>query len=66
LRRCREAGLIPAGGPGRNGIAAARITVRNAALLLIALAVPVDPIQAPDAARQIAKFRLRARDYSQI
>src|SRR4051794_19510916 len=37
-RRLREAGLLPGGGPGRDGVASAELTPRQTALLLIALA----------------------------
>lgn len=66
LRRCREAGLIPAGGPGRGGVNSARLTPRDAARALIALSVPCDPIHAPAEAKRIGNFRLRAIDFTHV
>jgi hypothetical protein len=62
LRRCREAGLIPAGRRGRNGVGSARLTVHQVALLAIALAAPVVPLAVAEATVWIADFRLRALD----
>ena len=63
IRRCREAGLLPAGKSGWNGVSA-QVTTKEAALLLIALAAPGAPIDAPAEAERIGDFRLRARDHS--
>jgi hypothetical protein len=62
IRRCRETGLIAAGAAGRCG--SARLTAHDAALLLVALAVPCDPIDAPDEAQRIAAFTLCAVDFA--
>src|SRR5205807_9321745 len=64
LRRMREAMLLPAGAPGRGGARSAEIDVRQAALILIALAVPADPIEAPAEAGRIGRFGLRAYDHT--
>jgi hypothetical protein len=60
LLRLREAGTLPAGTCGRAG--SAEITVRHAALALIALSCGADPIDAPAEAQRIAAFRLLRRD----
>jgi hypothetical protein len=64
LRRMREAGVIEAGRPGRNGAGSAQIDPRQAALVLIALGSGADPISAPAAAERIGDFRCRAIDHT--
>src|SRR5438270_13482025 len=62
LRRLRQAGMVPTGSAGRDGVGSAKLSVRQTALLLIALAAPVAPIDAPDAAQHIASFKLLRHD----
>jgi hypothetical protein len=65
-RRLREAGLLPAGSGGRDGVGSAQLDVRQTALLLIALAAPVGPIEAPAEAERIGAFRLLRRDRTHV
>jgi hypothetical protein len=65
-RRLREAGLLPAGSGGRDGVGSAQLDVRQTALLLIALAAPVGPIEAPAEAERIGAFKLLRRDQTHI
>jgi hypothetical protein len=65
-RRLREGGLLPAGSGGRDGVGSAQLDVRQTALLLIALAAPVGPIEAPAEAERIGAFRLLRRDDTHI
>src|ERR1700730_1618439 len=59
VRRLREAGLLPAGSGGRDGVGSAPLDVFGAGLLLSGLAAPCEPCEAPVVARRIADFRLR-------
>lgn len=55
LLRCREAGLLPDGEPGRGHSAA--ITPTDAAWALLAMISPARPIEAPASARDLASYR---------
>jgi hypothetical protein len=61
FRRLREAGVIEAGKPGRNGAGSAILTSRDAAFVLIALCTGVDPISAAAEAARVGGFKLRSR-----
>ena len=61
-RRMREAGLIDAGTAGRDGVGSAKVSIRQAVLLLLALASNAEPIAAPAEAQRIAAFKLLRHD----
>src|SRR5579864_5032077 len=60
-RQLREAGLIPAGKPGRGGAGSARLDARQAALLLIALMCQGPTIGIAAEAVRAGGFKLRGR-----
>ncbi|MGH7093921.1 MAG: hypothetical protein ACREFB_10350 [Stellaceae bacterium] len=55
LLRLREASLLPAGAPGRDG--SAEITPQHAALALLAMVADAEPVDSPAAAQEIARYR---------
>lgn len=61
-RRLREAGLLPAGTAGRNGVGSAQLDYRQTTLLLLALASGADPVDAPSEAQRIGAFKLLRHD----
>jgi hypothetical protein len=60
-RQLREAGLIPAGKPGRGGVGSAQFDARQAALLLIALMCRGPTIGIAAEAVRVGGFKLRGR-----
>jgi len=60
-RQLREAGLIPAGKPGRGGAGSARLEARQAALLLIALMCQGPTIGIAAETVRVGAFKLRDR-----
>jgi hypothetical protein len=60
IRRLREAGVLPHGGSGRNGVHSARVGVREAALILLAIGCRAwtGPANASAEACRLADFRL--------
>jgi len=60
-RQLREAGLIPAGKPGRGGAGSARLDARQAALLLIALMCQGPTIGIAAETVRVGAFKLRDR-----
>jgi hypothetical protein len=59
-RRLREAGLLPAGTGGRNGVGSAPLDLNQAALLFLALISGEAPIDAPEAAAALAAYDFAA------
>jgi hypothetical protein len=67
LLRLHEAGVVPKGRAGRDGIGSAVVDQRTLALILIALAVPgFTPIEAPAAAQEYAGWRLRFEETGHV
>jgi hypothetical protein len=60
-RQLREAGLLPAGKAGRSGAGSARLTTRQAALLLISLLCQGPTISVATEAIRVGGFKLRGR-----
>jgi hypothetical protein len=60
-RQLREAGLIPAGKPGRAGVGSAQLDARQAALLLIALMCRGPTIGIAAEVVRVGGFKLRGR-----
>jgi len=58
LRRLREAGLIGFGTGGRGGVGSAPVSYHQAALVLLALIADTEPRGCPQAALELASYRL--------
>jgi hypothetical protein len=65
-RRLREAGLLPAGAGGRDGVGSALLDYRQTVLLLLGLCCGAAPADAPAEAMRIGSFRLLRHDTTRL